>query len=114
MSRFEVNKLMAYVDADVSQTEAFAADPEGFVGAWEQRDREHHLPTPDAGTLTDEERAAFIALDWGTLYAMGAHPYLLLHIARAVEVGVYGVPFPEFNAAYKAAVTPHGYPDFET
>lgn len=114
MSRFQINKLMAYVDADESQTRAFAADPAGYVGAWEQRARDNRLPTPDSGTLTDEERAAFVDLDWGTLYGMGAHPYLLLHIARAVEVGVFGMPFPEFDAAYKAAVAPHGYPDFET
>ena len=62
----------------------------------------------------DLERKALIDLDVGALYEMGSHPYILLHFARAVEVDFNGIPFPEFDRAYKVAVTPHGYPNFAT
>jgi len=114
MSRYEVNKIMAYVDGDPEPLEQFSADPAGFVDAWERRATETHVPSLDAGPLTDEERKAIIDLDYGALYAMGAHPYLLIHFARAVECDARGANFATWKEEYRAQVTPHGYPPFFT
>jgi hypothetical protein len=47
------------------------------------------------------------------LYALGAHPYLLWHFVRAIH-GPGGTPVGELSEAFKAAVAPHGYPEFAT
>lgn len=112
MSRFDVNKFMTYVDDDDSRVEAFHADPETFVDDWESRGAAGRLPVADGGVLTIDERRALIERDYGALYAMGAHPYLLLHFARALDVIIDGMPWPEFVTRYRAAVAPHGFPDF--
>lgn len=114
MSRMQINKLLLFIDSDETHTRAFTDDPTAFLADWEARAAAAHAPGRDSGTLTDDERAAFAGRDWGTLYGMGSHPYLLLHAARAVEVGILGIPFPEFDRAYKEAIAPHGYPDFNT
>jgi hypothetical protein len=69
---------------------------------------------PDGGVLDPDERRAFTERDYGELYRMGAHPYLLLHFARAVDVHVGNTPWPEFVERYRAQVAPHGFPDFTT
>jgi len=114
MSRMQINKLLLFIDSDESHARAFATDPGAFLADWEARGAASHAPTRQAGTLTDEERRAFTDRDWGVLYGMGSHPYLLLHAARAVDVGILGVAFPEFDRLYKEAIAPHGYPDFHT
>jgi hypothetical protein len=114
MSRYQMNKFIAYVDEDGERVNAFHADPAGYVAAWEARAAASRLPTADSGTFTDEERRAFVERDYGTLYAMGVHPYLLLHLARALDVQIEETPWPEFVERYRAAVSPHGFPDFGT
>lgn len=114
MSRFDLNKFMMFVDGTTESLEDFCRDREGFVERWTQAADESERPVPNGGQLSDLEQAALIGLDVGALYEMGSHPYILLHFARAIEVDFNGVPFPEFDRAYKAAVTPHGYPNFAT
>jgi hypothetical protein len=114
MSRMQINKLLLYIDSDEAHTRAYAANPADFLADWEARAAASHAPDRESGTLTDEERRAFVERDWGALYGMGSHPYLLLHAARAVDVGVLGVAFPEFDRLYKLAIAPYGYPDFHT
>ena len=126
MSRFDLNKFMMFVDGTTESLEDFCRDREGFVERWTQAADESERPVPNGGQLSDLEQAALIGLDVGALYEMGcairstdlyeigSHPYILLHFARAIEVDLNGVPFPEFDRAYKAAVTPHGYPNFAT
>jgi hypothetical protein len=50
--------------------------------------------------LTDEERTALLAGDVAALYALGAHEYLLLNIARH---GALGLDFPTFSARIRGA-----------
>lgn len=114
MSRFDINKFMMFVDGHTESLERFCSDRQGFVAEWVEGAEQSLRPLPDGGPLSESERAALVAVDVGALYEMGSHPYILLHFARAVEVDVAGTPFPEFDAAYKSAVTPHGYPDFST
>ncbi len=77
---------------------AAPASPLPMPAGWRQR---RSVPSPSATTA-------------GRLYELGAHPYLLLHFARALDVVLDGTPWPEFVARYKEAVTPHGFPDFST
>jgi hypothetical protein len=112
MTRFEMNKFISYVDDDAARVAEFHRDPARYVAAWVERGSSSRLPVPDGGSLTDAEQTAFIERDYGTLYSMGAHPYLLLHFARALDVVLDGVSWPDFVADYRAAVEPHGFPDF--
>lgn len=114
MSRFDLNKFMMFVDGSTESLDEFCNDRAGFVDRWVQAAENSERPVPDGGPLSEEEQAALVGLDIGTLYAMGSHPYILLHFARAVQVDFHGVAFPDFDRAYKEAVTPHGYPNFST
>lgn len=114
MSRFQINKFMMYVDGDTDHLEAFCSDRSGFMQRWIAAAETSERPVAHGGRLELAEQAALIANDVGRLYEMGAHPYILLHFARAIDVDFHGVPFPEFDQTYKKAVTPHGYPDFST
>ena len=49
-------------------------------------------------------RRSFEARDYGELYRLGAHPYLLWHFAEAIWV--HEVPWPELNERYRAAADP--------
>lgn len=112
MSRYMVDKLIRTVEMSDANVAAYVADPPGFVAAWEERGRSSRVPVPDGGTLTAEERAAFATRDYGELYRLGAHPYLLWHFIEAVYI--HEVPWGELKERYREAVAPHGDPDFIT
>lgn len=114
MSRFQINKFMMYVDGETAHLEDFCSDRAGFVERWIAAAAASQSPVANGGQLDTAEQAALIGNDVGTLYEMGGHPYILLHFARAIDVDFHGIAFPEFDRAYKEAVTPHGYPDFST
>ena len=107
-----IDKLMRTIESSDAHVAAYLANPQLFVSAWEARAVESRVPLPDAGYLTDEERAAFVARSYGALYRLGAHPYLLWHFSEAVWV--HEVAWPELIRRYKDAVEPHGLPDFTT
>ena len=98
MSRGVVNVVLYDIEVDAASVAAFIDDPEPFV---------------DGRSLSDEERAALMKWDVGKLYALGAHPFLLLQAARSIAVH-RGLTMPEFLAEYRTAVERHGYPDFIT
>lgn len=112
MSRYHINKLMTFVDDADARVKEFQADPASFIERWEARAAASRLPVANGGVFTPEERRALIDRDYGALYAMGAHPYLLLHFARALDVILEGTTWMEFIIRYRAAVTPHGFPSF--
>lgn len=114
MSRFELDKFILYVDAQATRVEEFHSDPAGYVGRWRARAATFRLPVPNGGILDDDEAAALATRDYGRLYEMGVHPYLLLHFARALDVQIEGTPWPDFVERYRAAVSPFGFPDFAT
>lgn len=113
MSRYMINKLLIEIDRTDEAVAAYRIDPAGFVARWEAAAADPQPPYPDGGTLTDEERAAFEALDYGALYGMGAHPFLLWHVVRAVLVSD-DLDVHTLSARYIEAVSPHGHPDFAT
>ncbi len=51
--------------------------------------------------------------DYGALYALGAHPFLLWGWAARVWA-LRGGDKEQFRDRYAAAVRPHGYPDYAT
>lgn len=87
---------------DLDQTEetlaSFVADPEAFASGHD---------------LSEEERVALTAWDHETLYALGAHPFLLLQAVRSLAMH-RGEPVAETLTAYREAVARHGHPDFVT
>jgi hypothetical protein len=114
VNRFEVDKFISYTDAHASRIAAFAADPAGYVGSWTRRGEQAPEPVADGGVLDAAAARAFAEEDYSKLYAAGAHPYLLFHFVRAVDMARGTTPWPEFVEWYRSLVTPHGAPDFAT
>jgi hypothetical protein len=113
MSRYMVNKLMWDVDRSDDALATFKEDTAAFLDNWESLAERPVPPYPDGGHLTDGERAAVEARDYGALYAMGANPFLLWQFARSVSVpDEMGID--ELIVSFREAVSPHGYPDFAT
>lgn len=72
------------------------------------------MPVPDGGVLNAGEREALATGDYAELYRLGAHPYVLWHFVEAVFVWEGDVSWAEMTERYRAAITPHGSPDFST
>lgn len=113
MSRYMVNKLMWEVDGSDQALAAFRSDPGGFIDVWEERGRHPVPPYPSGGVLRPEERSALERMDLGALYAMGVSPFLLWQLSRSLLVPDR-MRIDELSVAFRAAVEPHGYPDFFT
>jgi hypothetical protein len=115
MSRFQIDKLIKFSDDNGERMAAYAADPAAYVAEWQRRgEQADPRPVPDGGILDEAEYQAFATEDYGTLYAMGAHPYALFHFVVAVDLARGARPWPQFVEWYRAFVTPHGRPDFTT
>lgn len=106
-----IDKLLLAIDRTDEALEEFRTDTASFLDRWEAC--APHPPYPEGGALTTEERTAFERWDYSRLYEMGAHPYLLWHVVRALFVPSH-MTMEELTEAYRAAVTPLGYPDFMT
>ena len=98
MSRYAVNKVMRAVNMDPDALADYRADAARFVE-----------PVAD---LTPAERQALAEKDYGALYAMGAHPYLLWSFAEAVHVPP--MSRPDLVESFRVAARAVGYPDFAT
>ncbi len=86
------------IDQTIASIDRFATDPGGFL---------------DAYRLTEDERRALETWDYGSLYAMGAHPFLLFQVVRSLAVRD-GVAMPQIIEQYREAISPHGAPDYIT
>jgi len=109
MSKYMMNKLMRAIEMSDADVAAYVADTAGFVDDWLAGGAGPARVTDDRELSTDEY-AAFVARDYGELYRLGAHPYLLWHFIEAVYI--HEVPWPQLNERYREAVRPHGYPDY--
>lgn len=107
MSRYVVNKLMRTVNMDPVSLADYRADGPGYVRAFRaaQRAAGHE-------DLTENEVGALERYDYGALYAMGAHPYLLWSFIEAVLVPP--MARAELVQSFREAATPAGYPDCAT
>lgn len=109
MSKYMMNKLMRAIEMSDADVAAYVADTAGFVDDWLEGSAGPARVTDDR-ELSADEYAAFVARDYGELYRLGAHPYLLWHFIEAVYI--HEVPWPQLNERYRDAVRPHGYPDY--
>jgi hypothetical protein len=103
MSRYTVNRLMRQVLLDDDALAAYRDDPERYVGG--------------QPGLTTAEAVALATTDYGALYALGAHPYLLWSFTEAALVPPMSRPdlVEAFRAAAAGAAGPDGHaPDFAT
>ena len=98
MSRGLINIVLYDIDQTHETLTAFREDPASFLNTYR---------------LSTGERNAFETWDYGALYAMGAHPFLLFQTVRSLAA-LDEVPLPTLLADYRAAIEPHGYPDFIT
>ncbi len=103
MSRYTVNRILRDVYFDAAELVRYQADRVGYVRGWQQDRRR---------PLTGDEATAVAAADYASLYAMGAHPYLIWGFCEIVLVP--GMSRVDLVAAYRAALLPLGYPDVST
>jgi hypothetical protein len=98
VSRYQVDKVLRETVLDAAALERFAAGPAAYlVGR----------------NLSADERRALVEHDYGALYALGAHPFLLWGWAARIDV-LRGGDKERFRDRYAAAVRPHSYPDYAT
>lgn len=98
MSRYVVNKVMREVNMGPDALAAYREDSAGFVR--------------EIVGLSRHERAALAEKDYGALYALGAHPYLLWSFIEAALVPP--MSRPDLVEAFRQAAAAVGYPDFAT
>jgi hypothetical protein len=103
MSKYLVNKFMHVVNMHEWAEKAYVEDPSAFVAEWEKGERLKFTPA---------EREALEQRDYGKLYAMGAHPFLLWSFTEAVWI--QEKPREELVKDYKEKAKAAGYPDFST
>ena len=103
MSKYSMNKLIHHVNMNEAAEIEYKADPRGFVEKWEKNQKLK---------LEPDEREALATKDYGTLYALGAHPFTLWSFTEAVWV--HEKPREELVADYKARAAQAGYPNFKT
>ena len=103
MSKYSMNKLIHLVNMNEDSEKAYVANPRAFVETWEQSQKLK---------LQSEEREALATKDYGKLYALGAHPFMLWSFTEAVWV--HEMPREQLVADYKAKAAKAGYPNFKT
>ncbi|WP_344371901.1 hypothetical protein [Agromyces tropicus] len=113
MSAYMVDKFIRAVELGDATVAEYVADPPAFVERWLAGGGTPAAPADDR-VLTDAEQAAFAERDFGALYALGAHPYLLWHFTEAVYEHEYteGFGWRELVERYRAAVAPQGLVDY--
>lgn len=111
MSRYMINKLIRDIEMSDANVLTYVADPPAYVDGWlGGGDGAGTHDRTDDRLLTEAERTAFSTRDFGTLYELGAHPYLLWHWVEAVFI--HEEDWRPLVERYRSVVTPLGYPDF--
>lgn len=82
MSRYALQKAIREINRDPNAREAFFAAPEEALKRWQ---------------LSEEERRALAARDYGALYRLGVHGLLLRPFSL-----LHAVPEPEYLEAIRA------------
>jgi hypothetical protein len=103
MSKYLMNKFMHHVNMNGAAEKEYKANPAAFVTQWEKGEKLK---------LAAEEREALCRRDYGKLYALGAHPFLLWSFTEAIWV--HERPREELVKDYKEKAAKIGYPDFKT
>ncbi len=108
MSSYVINKFLRAVEMSNAEVEAYVRDPRAYVEAWV----EGASPVARWADNRDLAPAAVDAIatrDFESLYALGAHPYLLWHFTEAVFIPEE--PWPALVERYRAAVSEQPSPD---
>jgi len=103
MSKYVVNKFIHLVNMNEWAEKEYKADAVAFVDKWEKGEKLK---------LSAEERDALATRDYGKLYALGAHPFMLWSFTEAVWVDE--IPREELVKDYKEKAANAGYPNFKT
>ena len=82
MSRYILQKLIREINRNPGLRQSFFDAPDQALAGW---------------ALTDEERAALVARDYGALYRLGVHGLLLRPFSL-----LHAVPEPDYLAAIRA------------
>jgi hypothetical protein len=112
MSRYLVDKFLYRLHHDEAALAAYVVDPPAYVRHWQEHEAAKREPGERIGAamLTDEEREALASRDVGRLYAMGAHPFMLVGAMAAA----YRKEYPDqrsWSEFYVSQIAPHGRPD---
>jgi hypothetical protein len=113
MSKYMVDKLIRAVELSDAALAQYVADPEAFVRGWLCGGGGPEGPADDR-VLTAEEYAAFAGGDYGELYRLGAHPYLLWHFTEAIRADGFTAAsgWRELVEEYRATIAQHGAVDY--
>ena len=95
MNRYRIDKVLREIVLNHECAQAFRADPGAYL---ENRE------------LSAVERTALEKVDFRTLYAAGAHPFLLSGFVMSVWSGDRRT----LQGEYRASLSPLGYPDFSS
>lgn len=98
MSKGMIDIVLYEIDQTEETIRGFADDPAAWLSGFR---------------LTEDERSAFERWDYGTLYALGAHPFLLWQTVRSLSM-LEDTPIPEILDEYRKQVEAHGWPDHIT
>jgi hypothetical protein len=115
VSRYYIDKFLYRVDRNPALLQEYMDDPAVFVPRWEAGEGRQLTEVEQTRGLhfTDAERRALIERDIPALYALGAHPFLLL----TIMIPVYEDQFPDFLTfahEFRARVSDLGRPEFRT
>jgi hypothetical protein len=94
VSRYGVDKALRRLIHDAGARDALQDHPDAALEGCE---------------LDEAERRALLAWDVGTLYQLGAHPFLLWNAFSGIAADREAA-----RKDYLAAIRPHGYPDYTT
>jgi Aromatic-ring-opening dioxygenase LigAB, LigA subunit len=87
MSVYQVNRILYRIEMEQAFQDKVRANPAEVVAG---------------ADLSDTERTALINGDVGTLFLMGAHPFLLMALSRH---GIFGVTRENYLPRIRAAVS---------
>jgi hypothetical protein len=115
MSRYYVDKFLYRVDRDPALLREYMHSPDAFVQHWETGEGRKLTDVERTSGLhfTVEERRALVERDIPALYALGAHPFLLL----TIMIPVYEDQFPDFLTfahEFRNTIAGLGRPEFRT
>jgi len=115
MSRYYVDKFLHRVDRDPRLLSEYMRDPAAFVLRWEEGQGRQLTDVERTSGLhfSETERRALVERDIRALYALGAHPFLLL----TIMIPVYEDRFPDFPTfahEFRNKIADLDHPDFAT
>ena len=118
VSKYYVDKFLYRVDRNPALLQEYLGDPAAFVPRWEDGDGRQLTEVERTSSLyfTDEdvEQLGTIAkCDIPAVYALGAHPFLLLTLMIPVYEHQFG-DFLTFAHEFRNKIADLGRPDFGT